>query len=189
MRRDGGGHSHGDAGGPIDQQVRDGGGQHGRFLERVVKVGSKVHRVLVQIGQQLDRDGRQTGFGVAHRGGTIAINRAKIPLPIHQRGAQAKILGHTGHRVVHRRVAVGMVLAQHLANDAGRFLVRRVGPQVQVVHSVEDTALDRLEAVAGVGQGTRDDDAHRIVHVCLAHFNVNVYLTDGANFHNLTPMG
>jgi hypothetical protein len=186
--RDGSGHAHGDAGSAVDQQVGDGGGEDGGFLERVVKVGYEIHRVLVQVGQDLGGDGSQAGLCVTHRCRSIAIDRAKVTLTIHQRGAQGKVLRHACHRFVHGCVSVGMVLAQHLADDAGRFLVRRVGPQAQVVHGVEDAALDRLESVAGIGQRARDDDAHCIVQICHLHFGVNIYLTDGSNFHSRTPV-
>ncbi len=96
-------------------------------------------------------------------------------MPIDQRIAQAEILRHTCHSVVDRRVAMGMILPQHLADDAGRFFVRSVGPQAQVKHSVENAPLNRFESIAGVGQSARDDDAHRVIQIGGAHLVLDVY--------------
>src|SRR5712692_3495134 len=44
-----------------------------------------------------------------------------------------------------------------------------VVPQALLEHREEDPALHRFESVANVGQGARDDDAHRVVEIRLAH--------------------
>ena len=51
--RDVGGHAHGDAAGPVHQQVREAGGEHSRLLPALVKVGVPVHGLLVDIPQHL----------------------------------------------------------------------------------------------------------------------------------------
>ena len=61
---------------------------------------------------------------------------------------------------------MGVELAQHVADDRRALAVLAVRVEVQVrVHRVEDPALDRLEAVAHVGQRARGDDADRVVQV------------------------
>src|SRR3990172_5728204 len=42
---------------------------------------------------------------------------AEVPLPVHQRIAQREVLHHAHQRVVHRLVAVRVVLAQHIADN------------------------------------------------------------------------
>jgi hypothetical protein len=62
-----------------------------------------------------------------------------------------------------------MVLAEHLADDAGALLVRRRRAKRQLVHGVQDASLDRLQAVPHVRERASGDDAHRVVEVRLAH--------------------
>jgi hypothetical protein len=183
--RDRGGHADGDARGAVHQQVGEAGREDGGLLERPVKVVHPVHRVLIQVVQHLGGDGGQAGLGVAHRGRAVAVHRAEVALSIHQRVAQGEVLGHAGHGLVDGGVAVGMVLAQDLADDAGGLFVGGAGVQAQFVHGVEDAPLDRLEAVPDVGQRPRHDDAHRVVQVRAAHLVFYGDGLDGADLHNL----
>jgi len=77
---------------------------------------------------------------------------------------------------------MGMELAQHLADNAGGFLVSCVGADAQFVHGEENAAVDGFEAVAGVGQGPRDDHAHGVIEVRSAHLFVNIHGLNQANF-------
>ena len=52
VRRDVGGHAHGDAGTAVDEQVGRLGGQHLRHGQSVVVVGAEGHGLLVQVRQQ-----------------------------------------------------------------------------------------------------------------------------------------
>ena len=56
-------------------------------------------------------------FGVAVRRRRIAVDRAEVPLAVDERIAQREILHHAHERVVDRRVAVRVVLAEHVADD------------------------------------------------------------------------
>ncbi len=47
------------------------------------------------------------------------------------------------------------------------------------MHREQDAAMDRLQAVAHVGQSAPDDDAHRIVEIRLTHL---VFQIDVQNF-------
>ena len=63
-------------------------------------------------------------LGVAHGRRRIAVDRAEIALPVDQRHAHGEFLRHADQRVVDRLVAVRMVLADDVADDAGRLAVR-----------------------------------------------------------------
>ena len=52
VRRDVGRHADGDARRAVQQQIRQAGRQHGRFLQRAIEVLGQVDRVLVDIFQQ-----------------------------------------------------------------------------------------------------------------------------------------
>ncbi len=185
VRRDVGGHADGDAARAVDQQIGQPGGQHQRLVERGVEVGHEVHRVHADVFDQFLGNGGQPRLGVAHGRGAVAVNAAEVALPVHEHVAHGEGLGHAGHRVINRRVAVGVVLAEHLADDAGGLLVSRVGADAHVVHGVEDAAVHGLEAIAGVGQGAGHDDAHGVVEVRLAHLLVNLDLSDRPEIHGV----
>ena len=167
--RDVGGHAHRDAAGAVDQQVGDLGREHRGLLQPVVEVGLEVDGVLVDVLQHRDRDAGEPGLGVAVGGRGVAVDRAEVPLPVDQRIAQREVLHHADERVVDRLVAVRVVLAQHVADDGRRLLVRPARDQAQLVHRVENAPVHRLEPVAHVGQCARDDDAHRVVDERLLH--------------------
>ena len=95
--------------------------------------------------------------------------RAEVALPVDQRVAQREVLRHAHQRVVDRRVAVRVVLAEHVADDGRALLVRAAGHEARLVHRVEDAAVHRLQPVAHVGERALHDDAHRVVEEGLAH--------------------
>ena len=177
--RDAGGHTHRDTTGTVDQQVGQGRGQDAGFAQGVVKVLCPVDSILFQIIQNQIADPREPGFGVAHGRGVVAVDGAKIALAIHQRVAHTKVLGQAHHRIIDRCVAVGMVLAQHFANNTGTLFVRSVGMQPQVVHGIENTAMDGFQTISYIGQGTGHDYAHGVIEIGYLHFAGDV------NFPNI----
>ena len=142
--RDAGGHTHGDAAGAVDEQIGQGRGQHRRFAQGAVEVFGPVDGILFQIAQDQITDSGEAGFGVAHGRRVVAVNGAKVALAVHQGIAHTEVLGQTYHRIVDSRVAVGMILAQHFADDTRALFVGGVGVQAQIVHGIEDTAMDRF---------------------------------------------
>ena len=142
--RDVGRHADGDAGRSVDQHVGQPGWQHRRLRQRIVEVGSEVDGVEVEVGEQLFRDRGQTGLGVPHGGGRVIVYAAEVALAVHQGVAHAEVLRHTHKGVVHRRVAVGMVLAQDLPNDPGALLVSGAGARAYLVHGIENSPLHGL---------------------------------------------
>jgi len=127
VRRDLGRHANGDAVGTVDQKIWDAGGQNVRLDFAAVVVGMKVDGVFVQIFEQSGGNLREFGFGVTVGGGRIAVNRAEISLPENQRIAHAPGLGEADQCVVHREIAVGMVFAHDVTDDAGALARSFVG--------------------------------------------------------------
>ena len=121
VRRDVGGHAHGDARRAVDQQVGQLCRQHLGLHARAVVVLDEIDRLLVDVGQQLGRDRGHPRLGVAHGGRRVAVDRAEVALAVDQRVAQREVLREADERVVERHVAVRVVLAHHLADD-GRAL-------------------------------------------------------------------
>ena len=163
-------HAHGDTGRAIDQQIGEFGRHDQRFFFASIVVGTEINGFFVQIVEQFVRDFGQTDLGVAHGGGVVTVNRTKVTLPIHQHVAQGKILRHANNGVIDRAVAVRVVFANDVTHDARRLLIWTIPVIVQLVHREQHAAVNRLQAVAGVGEGTTDDDAHGVIEVAAAHF-------------------
>ena len=169
VRRDVGRHADRDAGGAVDQQVREPRRQQQRLLGPLVVVRAEVDGVGVDVAEHLGRERAEARLGVPHRGCGVPVDRAEVALAVDQRVAQREVLRHPDERVVDGGVAVRVVLAHHLADDEGALPVRPVRLQAEVVHRVEDAAVHRLQAVADVGQRPAHDHAHRVVEVARAH--------------------
>ena len=60
----------------------------------------------------------QPRLGVAHGRGVIAVDVAEIALAVDQRIAHGEILRQAHHGVIDRRVAMRMVVAHDVADDA-----------------------------------------------------------------------
>ena len=178
MRRNVGGHAHGDARGAVHQQIGKPGRQHGGFLLRSVVVIDEVHRLAVDIGKHERSDRRHADFGVAHGRRRIAIHRPEVPLAVHQRVTQGKILRHANDSVIHGCIAVRVEAADDVTDDAGGLLVRPVMQIAQLAHGMEDAPVNRLEAIANIGKRAAHDDGHRIVQIGPAHLLFELYRYD-----------
>ena len=108
-------------------------------------------------------------LGVAHRRRRVGIDRAEIALAVDQRQAHGKILRHAHQRVIDRLVAMRMIFADDVADDARGFAIRPVPFVAVLVHRKEDAAMHRLEAVARVRQRPRHDHAHRVIEIAALH--------------------
>ncbi len=109
----------------------------------------------------------------------IAVDRAEIALPVDQRQPERKILRHAHQRVIDRQIAMRMIFAHDIADDARRFLVRLVGRKAVLIHRVEDAPVHRLQAVAHIGQSAAHDHAHRVIEVAFLHL---IFDGDERNF-------
>jgi hypothetical protein len=135
----------GDAGGTIDEEVRDLRREDERFLFLAVVVRAEVDGFLVDVGQQFGGDAFQAALGVAHGRRVVAVDRAEVALAVDQRVAEAEVLGHPDQGVVDGIVTVRVVLAHHVTDDTGALHVRAIPLDVRLVHRVQDAAMDRLQ--------------------------------------------
>ena len=160
--RDLGGHTDRDAVRPVDEQVREPRRQDLRLFQALVEVRDEVHRVGVYVPQHLGRHAGETGLCVPHRARWIAVHAPEVPLAVHERVTEREVLGHARQRVVYGLVPVRVVLAHDVSDDRRALAVRPVGLQAEILHRVEDSPVDGLQAVARVRQGARDDHAHGV---------------------------
>ena len=170
MGRNVGRHADSDAGGTVDQQVGEAGGEYAGLLPGLVEVGVPVHGVLVDVPEHFVGNFAQTGFGVTVSRRGIAVHGAEVAVAVHQQIPHGKVLGKTHHGVVNRRVAVGMVLTQHVTDAGRRFFERLVGGQATFVHGVQYPAVNGLQSVPDVRQCPPYDDGHGIFNIGFLHF-------------------
>ncbi len=174
VRRNLGRHADGDAVRAVDDEVRNPGRQHDGLDRGVVEVGNEVDGVLVDVGQQFFGDFGETRLGIPVGRGRIAVDRAKVALPVDQRIAQAPGLRQAHHGVVHGAVTVRMIFLQTLADHTGALHVLAVVQHAHVMHGVQNAAMHRLQSVTDVGQRAPDDDRHRIIEIRTPHLVFNV---------------
>ena len=170
MRGDVGRHAHRDAAGAVDQQIGDAAGQNQRLFERAVVVLAEIDRFFVQVDQKLSGDLGHAHFGVAHRRRPVAVDGAEVALAVDQGVAHGETLRQAHDGVVNRRVPVGVVFADHVADDAGGFFVRLVPIVAHFAHGEQAAAMDGLQTVADVGQRPAYDHAHGVIEIGLFHF-------------------
>ncbi len=125
VRRDAGRHADRDPAGAIGQQIGEQAGEDLRLLLLAIIGRLVIDRAFVEPGHQPLGGPRQPRLGVAVGGGIIPVDIAEIALPVDQRIAQRPFLRQPHHRVIDRLVAMRMILADHVADDAGAFLVGR----------------------------------------------------------------
>ena len=176
MRRNIGGHADRDAGGAVAKQIRHAGGQQDGFFLGAVIVFAEIDRVFVDPFEHGDRIVGQPGFGVPHRGGVIAVDIAEIALPFDQRIADGKILGKPDHRIVDRNVTMGMILADHVADDTCAFLETRLRFQPQLAHREKQPAVNRFQPVAHIGQRTGRDRRQGVGQIAFAQSIGKIHL-------------
>ena len=166
VRRHVGGHAHGNAGGAVEQQVRQPRRHPGRLFQRAVEVRRPVDRALAEFAQQHFGDRGQLGLGVAHRRERLrVVGGTEVALALDQRIAVRERLRHQHHRLVAGAVAVRVVLADDVADGARGLLRLGAGVEAEFAHRIDDAALHRLEAVAEEGQGAVEDHVHRVIEV------------------------
>ena len=173
VRRDIRGHAHGNTRGAVDQQIGHPGRQDLGNLLRAVVVIDEIDGLFVEIGQQRMGDFGHANFRVAHRRGGIAVDGTEVALAVDEGVTHGERLRHAHNGVVHRRVAVGVVLADHVADHAGGFFVGLVPVVVELVHGEQHAPVHGLEAVADIGQGAAHNDAHGVVEIGLLELVLN----------------
>ena len=174
VRRDIGGHAHGDARGTVEQEVGHLGGQNRGLLKGIVVIGAEIDGVLVKVAQKFLGETREAHLGVAHGRGRIAVDGTEVALAVHQGVAHGKILGQAHERVIDRGITMGVIFTNDITHDARGFLVRPVIAVAQFVLGVHDAPMDGLQAVARVRDGAADDDRKRILQIGLAQFLFNI---------------
>ena len=105
---------------------------------------NRQQSAFLDVGQHLAGDTRHANLGVTHGGGRVAIDGAKVALPIDKLVAEREVLGHTHDGVVDGLVPVWVVLTDDIAHDTGGFLVGTVPLVAEYVHRIENAPVNGL---------------------------------------------
>ena len=158
----------------VHEEVGKARGEDGGLFGALVVVGDEVDGLLVEVRHHRFGDRFRTRLGVSHGRRRIAVDRSEVPLAVHQGIAHVEILREAHERVVDRRVAVGMVVPHHLADDLRALAIRTIRREAHRPHAVEHATMRRLEPIADVRQRSPDDYAHRVIHVRALHLVFDV---------------
>ena len=143
VRRDVRRHADRDAGRAVGEQVGECGRQDDRFFALAIVGLTEIDGVLVEAAHQFGGDLGQARFGVSHRRGVIAVDVAEVPLPVDQRVALCEILREADQRVIDRLVAVRVIFADYVADDARAFLEAGCRIELQLLHRPREGAGGR----------------------------------------------
>ena len=174
VRRNVGGHADGDAAGAVHEEIGNARRENNRLFTGLIEVGDEIDRFFFKIRENVFGDLGEARFGVPHGRRWIAVDGTEIPLAIDERVTHVEVLRQANKRGVDDCFTVRVIIAGSVAADLGALAVAAIGGEAQIVHGDEDAALDGLEAVANVGKRARDDDAHRVVEIRLAHFGFDI---------------
>ena len=169
VRRDVGRHADGDAGRAVHQKIRQRRWEDGRLGGRLLVVGREVDGVFLDVGEEVLGDVFKAGLGVTVGRRRITVHGAEVTLRVDEGVAHDPVLGEAHEGVVNGGVAVGVVVLEDFADHAGALVERAVVQQAFAQHGVKDAALHGFQAVAGVGEGARNDDRHRVFDVGRLH--------------------
>ena len=178
MRRDVRRHAHGNAARTVHKQVREAAGEHLGLHERFIEIRPEVHGVLVDVRKHFIRKPGKARLGITHGGSAVAVHRAEVALPFHKQITRVEVLRKAHHGIIHGRIAVRMVFAQHVAHDARALVERLVGRKALLIHGIKDTPVHRLQPVAHIGQRAVDDDRHGVGNKGFLHLLLDVERID-----------
>ena len=117
MGRNVGCHTDGNAGGTIDQKIREAGRENRRFFFGFIKVRYEIHRILVDVRKKLHGNLRKAGLRISHGCRAVAVHGTEVSMSVHQGISLIPLLGHIDQRTVDGAVAVGMILTHGVTDN------------------------------------------------------------------------
>ena len=144
VRRDAGRHTDSYAVGAVYEQVRVSCGKNGRLFAGVVEVRAEIDGFFVDVPYHFVGDFGESCFGVTISRRRIAVDAAEVAVAVDERTTNGEVLRQSYECVVNRAVAMRVIFAQNVAYDERALSVRLVGGEVELVHAVKDTAMNRF---------------------------------------------
>ncbi len=178
VRRDGGGHPHGDALGAVADEVGEPGREDVGFPAGVVVVALLIDGLPVAVLHHVHGREGEAGLRVTHGRGGRAVDGSEVALLVHERVAGAEVLGQPHQGRVDHRLTVRVVVAGGVTGDLGALAELGPGAEIQVVHGYEDAPLGGLQTVSRVRQSALNDHAHGVGQVGTTHLLIEQMIAD-----------
>jgi hypothetical protein len=120
-------HANSDARCAIKEEEREARGEDLGLALRPVEIVRKIYSVHVDVEEQrVTRECAEATFSVPHCRRGVWVDGSKVSVSVDEWYAHGKVLCHPHQCIVHRRVAVRMVLAKNLADDPSALAVGRI---------------------------------------------------------------
>ena len=147
------GHSNGNTGCAIHQEVRECGRKHQRLKELTVVVSAKVHGIFICFIDHRHRSWSQARLGVTHSG-WASVEGAKVSMAIDEWKSGGERLSETDGGIVDRTVSVWVQLTHDLTDDPGALNVPLIWAKSHIEHLMQDATLNGLQPIAGIWKGS-----------------------------------
>ena len=134
-----------------------------------VVVLAHVDRFLFEVFEHHFAKTAHLGFGITHCSRAVSIHGTEVSLATYKRIAKRKVLSHTNKRIVSSSIAMRMVLTDDFTHNTGRLHRRLVGCQTELVHRVQNAAVNGFQTVTHVREGASHNHAHRITQIAVLH--------------------
>src|SRR4030095_7149365 len=141
-----------DSGSAVDEQIWKGRWKNSRLGARLVVIWEQLARVLLHVGHERGAEMRHARFGITHRRGRIAFDRAEIPLAVDEYFTHRPWLGHVDERGINYSFTVRVIISAGVATNLGTLTMLSPRKERKIVHRIENSALRWLESIARVRQ-------------------------------------
>ena len=169
-------HPYCDTGSTVYKQVWKTCRQYDWFSFRSIVVILVVNGVFIDVPKNLHGNFRHSCLGVTHCCRCVPIDRSEVSMPIYKHVPEVEVLRHTYHRVVNGGVTMRVILPDYFPYDTGGFLVGLIRCHAQIVHCIQNTAMNWFQSVPYIRQGTGYNYTHGIVKERCSHFLTDIYL-------------
>jgi hypothetical protein len=67
-----------------------------------------------------------------------------------------------------------VIVTHDISDDTRRLVIALIRPITSVIHCVEDSAMDGLEAISNIWEGSTDNDRHGVVEIAARHLYLEI---------------
>ena len=118
---------------------------------RIVEVGVKIHRILIDFAEHFESHFAHTRFGIPVSRRGVAVHRTEVSVSVYERHIYGEVLREPYERVVYGTVAVGVIFTENVTDDGRALFIRFIGSKTEFVHRVKYTSVNGFKTVAHVG--------------------------------------
>ncbi len=164
-----GGHADGNTRGAIHEEVWKSRRNNGGLCGALLVIGGEIHGILIDIAKEFFGELGETALSVTVSSRRVAVHRTEVTLWVNEGVTHDPVLAHANEGIIDRQVTVRVVILEDFADNARALIEGAVVEKSLAEHGVEDTALNGLQAITGIGESTADDNRHRVIDVSGLH--------------------